>query len=156
MRSDVLKRHKKQHSKKNESVPATNILVTNNIYNNPPSVSTSDPIKKSNKKSKINKEELRKHLIKIGNEYEEKLELGKEIYEMLGEGVVPYQALARDMKEAVDLYIENQANFRDVGVSEIVKECEKYELRSFLYKKFSRTFSNRINFSKLNIVDFSY
>ena len=59
---------------------------------NLPSVSTSDPIKRSNEKSKINKEELRKHLIKIGNEYEEKLELGKEIYEMLGEGVVPYQA----------------------------------------------------------------
>ena len=28
MRSDVLKRHMKQHSKKNESVPATNILAT--------------------------------------------------------------------------------------------------------------------------------
>ena len=68
MRSDNLKSYMKQHSKKNESVPATNILVTNNIYNNPPSVSTSDPIKKSNEKSKINKEELRKHLIKVGNE----------------------------------------------------------------------------------------
>ena len=62
---------------------------------------------------------MRKHLIKIGNEYEEKLELGKEIYEMLGEGVLSYQALARDMKEAVDLYIENQANFRDVGNVEL-------------------------------------
>ena len=119
MRSDVLKRHIKQHSKKNESVPATNILKTNNIYNNPPSVSTSDPIKKSNKKSKINKEELRKHLIKVENEYQEKLELGKEIYEMLGEGVVPYQALTRDMKEAVNLYIEKQADFRDVGNVEL-------------------------------------
>ena len=88
-------------------------------YTPPQSVSTSDPMKKSNEKSKINKEELRKHLIKIGNEYEEKLELGKEIYEMLGEGVLPYQALARDMKEAVDLYIENQANFRDVGNVEL-------------------------------------
>ena len=37
MRSDVLKRHMKQHSKRNESVSATNILVTNN----PPTVSTS-------------------------------------------------------------------------------------------------------------------
>ena len=96
----------KQHLNKNESVPATNILVTNNIYNNPPSVSTSDPRKRSNEKSKINKEELRKHLIKVENEYQEKLELGKEIYEMLGEGVVPYQALTRYMKEQVDLYIE--------------------------------------------------
>ena len=52
MRIDILKRHMKQHSKKNESVPATNILVTNNIYNNPPSVSTSDPTKKSNEKTR--------------------------------------------------------------------------------------------------------
>ena len=119
MRSDVHKRHMKQHSKRNESVPAANILETNNIYNNPPSVSTSNPIKKSNEKNKINKEELRKHLIKVENEYQEKLELGKEIYEMLGEGVVSYQALTRDMKEAVDLYIENQADFRDVGNVEL-------------------------------------
>ena len=47
MRSDILKRHMKQHLKKNESVPATNILVTNNIYNNPPSVSTFNPMKKA-------------------------------------------------------------------------------------------------------------
>ena len=47
MRSDVLKRHMKKHSKKNERVPATKILVTNNIYNKPPSVSTSDPIKQA-------------------------------------------------------------------------------------------------------------
>ena len=119
MRSDILKRHMKQHSKKNESVPATNILVTNNIYNNPPSVSTSNPMKKSNEKSKINKEELRKHLIKIGNEYEEKLEFGKEIYEMLGEGVVPYQALTRDTKEQTDLYIKKRADFRHVGNVEL-------------------------------------
>ena len=97
MRSDNLKSHMKQHSKKNESVPTTNILVRNNIYNNPPYASTSNPIKRSNEKSKINKEELRKHLIKVENEYQEKL--GKEIYEMLGEGVVSYQALTRDMKE---------------------------------------------------------
>ena len=44
MRSYVLKRHMKKNSKKNESVPATNISVTNNIY--PLSVSNSDPIKK--------------------------------------------------------------------------------------------------------------
>ena len=119
MRSDVHKRHMKQHSKRNESVPAANILETNNIYNNPPSVSTSNPIKKSNEKNKINKEELRKHLIKVENEYQEKLGLGKDIYEMLDEGVVSYQALTRDLKEAVDLYIENQADFRDVGNVEL-------------------------------------
>ena len=39
MRSDVLKRHMKQHSKRNESVSATNISVTNN-YNTTSGVST--------------------------------------------------------------------------------------------------------------------
>ena len=71
---------------------------------------------KQHSNKKINREELRKHLINVGNEYLEKLKLGKEIYNMLGEGVVPYhQVLSRDMKEQMDLYIENQADFRDVG-----------------------------------------
>ena len=39
MRSDVLKRHMKQHSKRNESVSATNTSVTNN-YNTTSGVST--------------------------------------------------------------------------------------------------------------------
>ena len=102
-RSDVLTRHMKQHSNKNE-------------------------------KSKINKEELRKHLIKVEHEYQEKLGLGKDIYEMLDEGVVSYQALTRDLKEAVDLYIENQADFRDVGnvelkpwQNELMKYIEPHE-----------------------------
>ena len=86
---------------------------------NPPSVSTSDPIKRLNEKSKINKEELRKYLINVENEYQEKLELGKEIYQMMGEGVVSYQALTRDIKEQVDLYIEKQVEFRDVGNVEL-------------------------------------
>ena len=42
------------------------------------------------------------------------------IYEMLGEGVaVSYQVLPRHMKEQVDLYIEKQADFRDVGNVEL-------------------------------------
>ena len=34
---------------------------------------------------------------------------------MLGEGVVSYQALPREMRDDVDLYMENQADFKDVG-----------------------------------------
>ena len=64
MRSDVLKRHMKQHSKRNESVSATNILVTNN----PPTVSTSDLRKRLNEESESNTEELRKQLIMFENE----------------------------------------------------------------------------------------
>ena len=39
MRSDNITRHMKQHSKRNESNPVTNISVTNN-YNTTPGVST--------------------------------------------------------------------------------------------------------------------
>ena len=99
----------KQHSKGNESVPATNITnnIYNNIYNNNPSVSTSDPRKGLNEKSKITKEQLRKEIMKHANEYQEKLELGKMIYKMMGEVEVPYQSLKRDKKEALDTYIRD-------------------------------------------------
>ena len=112
MRSDVLKRHMKQHSKRNESVSATNILVTNN----PPTVSTSDP---RNEESESNTEELRKQLTMLGNEYQRKLTLGKDIYKMIGEGIAPYQALPNDMKDALDTYMEHQEDFTDVGNVEL-------------------------------------
>ena len=114
MRSDHLTRHMKQHSKRNEGNPVTNISLTNN-YNTTPGVSTQ--IGKED--SEINKQKLRKHLIKLENKYQEKIFLGQKIYEMLGEGVVSYQALPREMKEGVDLYMENQADFRDVGNVEL-------------------------------------
>ena len=114
MRSDNLTRHMKQHSKKEESNSTTNISVTNN-YNTEPGVCT----KRKDEENENNDEELKKYLIKLGNEYQEKLVQGKKIYKMLGEGIAPYQALPRDMKEEVDLYIENQADFRDVGNVEL-------------------------------------
>ena len=114
MRSDNITRHMKQHSKRNEGNPVTSISVTNN-YNTTPGVSTQ--IGKED--SEINKQKLRKHLIKLENKYQEKIFLGQKIYEMLGEGVVSYQALPREMKEGVDLYMENQADFRDVGNVEL-------------------------------------
>ena len=83
MRSDVLDRHMKQHLKKNESNPVTNIYVTNN-YNTTSGVST----ERKDEENENKDEELKKHLIKIENEYQEKLVQGKKIYKMLGEGVV--------------------------------------------------------------------
>ena len=121
MRSDTLTRHMKQHSKKNGINPVTNISVTNN-YNSRPAISTQISKEENgikDEKSEIKKEELRKHLINVGNEYQRKLVLGNDIYEMMGEGIAPYQALPRAMKEAVDLYIENQADFRDVANVEL-------------------------------------
>ena len=114
MRSDHLTRHLKQHTEKDTNNPRTNIYVTNN-YNTTSGVSTD----REDEENENNDEELKKYLIKIGNEYQEKLVQGKKIYKMLGEGIAPYQALPREMKEAVDLYMENQADFRDVGNVEL-------------------------------------
>ena len=99
----------KQHSKRNESNPVTNISVTNN-YNTKPGVST----ERKDAESNIKDEKLKEYLIKIGNEYQEKLVQGKKIYQMVGEGIAPYQALPSEMKEAVDAYMENQEDFREV------------------------------------------
>ena len=95
-------------------MPVTNISVTNN-YNTISGVSTERKDEENENKDK----ELKEHLIKIENKYQEKLVQGKKIYKMLGEGVVSYQALPREMKEDVDLYMENQADFRDVGNVEL-------------------------------------
>ena len=114
MRSDVLARHMKQHLKKNESNPVTNISVAKN-YNTTSGVST----ERKDEENENKDEELNKYLIKIENEYQEKLIQGKKIYKKLGEGVVSYQALPRELKEDVDLYMENQEDFRDVGNVEL-------------------------------------
>ena len=123
MRSDVLARHMKQHIKKNEVKPVTNISVTNN-YNTISGVST----ERKDEENENKDEELKKYLIKIENEYQEKLVQGKKIYKMLGEGIAPYQALPREMKEAVDLYMENQADFRaDIFLFDIGKSMKKFD-----------------------------
>ena len=60
MRSDVLDRHMKQHLKKNENNPVTNIYVTNN-YNTTSGVST----ERKDEENENKDEELKKYLIKI-------------------------------------------------------------------------------------------
>ena len=112
MRSDVLTRHLKQHEKTNEDSPVTS--VTNNLY-----TPTHDSMNIKKVKKEINNEELRKHLIKMENDYQEKIALGKEIYKMVGEGIVSFQALSNDMKDAVEIYTQHQDDFRDVGNVEL-------------------------------------
>ena len=73
MRSDHLNRHLKQHSEKDTNNPATNIYVTNN-YNTTSGVLTE---REDEEENENNDEELKKYLIKIGNEYQEKLIQGK-------------------------------------------------------------------------------
>ena len=99
----------KQHSKRNESNPVTNISVTSN-YNTTLGVSTIRREEENN----IKDEKFKEYLIKIENEYQEKLVQGKKIYRLVGEGVVSYKALPSEMKEAVDAYMENQEDFREV------------------------------------------
>ena len=100
MRSYVKTRHMEQHSKREEPNSATNTYKTNN-YNTTPGVST----ERKDEENEIKDEELKKYLIKIGNEYKRKLALGKQIYKMVG--IAPYQALPSEMKEVVVAYMEN-------------------------------------------------
>ena len=103
-----------QHSKREESNFTTNTYKTNN--NN---TTSGDFTKRKDEENEMKDEEFRKALIKLENEYQEKIVQGKKIYKVLGEGVVSYQALTRDMKEEVDLYMENQENFGDIGNIEL-------------------------------------
>ena len=84
MRSDNIKGHMKIHENRNETNPVTITSVTNNIYNSTPPI---DSTQKIEVKSEINVEELREHLIKMGNEYRKKLALGENSYKKVGEGM---------------------------------------------------------------------
>ena len=75
MRSDVLARHMKQHSMRNESSPVTNISVTNN-YNTISGVSTERKDEENENKdaqTTIDEKALEIAALKINKEYEEKV-----------------------------------------------------------------------------------
>ena len=75
MRSDNVKRHMKQHTKKNESNPVTNISVTNN-YNTISGVSTERKDEENENKdaqTTIDEKALEIAALKINKEYEEKV-----------------------------------------------------------------------------------
>ena len=73
MRSDVLARHMKQHSKRNESNPVTNISVTKN-YNTTSSVlaDREDEVE-CEPQTTIDEKALEIAALKINKEYEEKV-----------------------------------------------------------------------------------
>ena len=90
MRSDNVKRHMKQHTKKNESNPVTNISVTNN-YNTISGVSTERKDEENENKdaqTTIDEKALEIAALKINKEFEEEVELGKALYKILNKGVV--------------------------------------------------------------------
>jgi hypothetical protein len=88
MRSDVLARHMKQHSKRNESNPVTNISVTKN-YNTTSSVlaDREDEVE-CEAQTTIDEKALEIAALKINKEYEEEVKLGKALYKILNKGVV--------------------------------------------------------------------
>ena len=106
MRSDHLTRHMKQHSKRNESNPVTNISVTKN-YNTTSSVlaDREDEVE-CEPHITIDEKALERSALKINKEYEEKIELGKALYKILNKGVVQEESFPPEWQKALDLYLK--------------------------------------------------
>ena len=136
----------KQHSKRNESNPLTNISETNNVYKSTVSTQRSEEeneIKDENN-LKLNEtrggskrkhdgtaeeyEALKKCLIKYKQEYEEKITLGENVYMILGEGEVPEDSLPKEMKEALDIYMKQaqELYYNNVELKPWQKELLEY------------------------------
>lgn len=108
MRSDVLARHMKQHSMRNESSPVTNISVTNN-YNTISGVSTERKDEENENKdaqTTIDEKALEIAALKINKEYEEEVKLGKALYKILNKGVVQEESFPPEWQKALDLYLK--------------------------------------------------
>ena len=108
MRSDNVKRHMKQHTKKNESNPVTNISVTNN-YNTISGVSTERKDEENENKdaqTTIDEKALEIAALKINKEFEEEVELGKALYKILNKGVVQEESFPPEWQRALDLYLK--------------------------------------------------
>ena len=136
----------KQHSKRDESNPLTNISLTNNVYKSTVSTQRSEEeneIKDENN-LKLNEtkgglkrkhdgtgeeyEALKKCLIKYKQEYEEKITLGENVYMILGEGEVPEDSLPKEMKEALDIYMKQaqELHHNNVELKPWQKELLEY------------------------------
>ena len=136
----------KQHSKRDESNPLTNISVTNNVYKSTASTQRSEEenqIKDENN-LKLNEtkgglkrkhdgtgeeyEALKKCLIKYKQEYEEKITLGENVYMILGEGEGSEDSLPKEMKEALDIYMKQaqELHHNNVELKPWQKELLEY------------------------------
>ena len=106
MRSDHLTRHMKQHSKRNESNPVTNISVTKN-YNTTSSVlaDREDEVE-CEAQTTIDEKALEIAALKINKEYEEEVKLGKALYKILNKGVVQEESFPPEWQRALDLYLK--------------------------------------------------
>ena len=106
MRSDKLKRHNKVHEKyeKNEY---------SSIHRSQESIQTtstycSEESEESSTLPRIDGEGLRKILRMKNQEYKEKIQLGKEIYKILGQDDIKQESLEKIHKDALDLYMKQK------------------------------------------------
>ena len=98
MRSDVVKRHMKQHVKRNEILPTTKRKYDDDEEYQP-------MIKK--KCNVLDDEELERDIIKDNEEYNCKLALGEKVYKIVERRKVKKESLSLERKEAFELYRRN-------------------------------------------------
>ena len=104
MRNDTLKGHMKVHEKyeKNEhSHRSQESIQTTSTY-------CSEESEESSTLPRIDGEGLRKILRMKNQEYKEKIQLGKEIYKILGHDDIKQESLEKIHKDALDLYMKQK------------------------------------------------
>ena len=106
MRSDVLARHMKQHSKRNESNPVTNISVTKNYTTTSSVLPDREDEVECEPQTTIDEKALEIAALKINKEYEEEVKLGKALYKILNKGVVQEESFPPEWQRALDLYLK--------------------------------------------------
>ena len=106
MRSDTLKRHKKVHEKCKED---PNSSTRPYVHRSQESIESATAFYSGESTlSKIEEEGLRKILRMNNQEYEEKIQLGKSIYKILGQDNLKQESLDKIHKEALGLYIKQK------------------------------------------------
>ena len=104
MRSDILTRHMKVHE------------------------TNSGSKRKHYEMEEEDADAVKKYLIKCNNEYEEKITLGKTVYQFLGQGVCSEHALPEEMKNVLDIYMKQvqEVNHNNVELKPWQKELLEY------------------------------
>ena len=107
MRSDNLKTHMKVHEKKSnkEKNQESTIMEETETAHEEGSFNVSV---NKNLNNTMKKAELRKILEKFSKEYDEKINLGETIYELLGENVIKQESIPFLYKEALNLFVKQK------------------------------------------------
>ena len=143
MRSDTITRHMKIHLKFTPKEGSDNICkeILLDLVDKVLEENRSDVKRKYNeddvqetpaiKRKCYEIEALRKKLIEQTEEYKDKIALGADIYKILNEGKVEEGALAKDLKDALDLYMKQGEDLNCIDAVlkpwqiELMKEVNK-------------------------------